>query len=615
MGDVNQNIIFRIGSKLGPGGFASLQSAVQLLSQMSGKIIEVAKEAEKFAQVHSKLTTDISAADRATKGLIDTMALMRNANILVGSGLNVTSEQFEAMNKLAVQYAQATGTDATEASNRLTNALAKGSTEAFRDFGIDVRNATSMVELQTKALQGIVEKADGVTVNIETASEAIGAMNNNLSTSIGLLWEAADANSAFGDTLDGVNSAWAEFNEALEIAPDALSDYIFELDHVGVFLANWVTNFVENITNFMATPLLKLADLTSGVFGIELGAEEGLDGAIQKMRSWASSLNDEEEKIFKDRVQQARDRRDKAESMAGVMGLTAATGGTSIFDMPDTAAGGGRGGAAGGRGGGGREMEFSLEDVEKFEQQELDDLLSRPEVRPDVGVSDLFDRPEVIDETQLALEKEEIEILQQKDEMRRERHGSFGDAWAGAYDAVGAGAIAAAGAQQMFKSATGAMVKAAIKGGKGMKEALRATLEEVGTAIAIESTWRGLMETGMAIAAAARQDYSTASQHIAAAAVLFATAAVAGTAAGIAASNAPKSPSAIASSASPSSVAQSATGTSAQEAFSPDDPRRQKEQQVVIHLSYDDEGILTAVKRQNDSASMSGESHFATVAS
>jgi len=190
--------------------------------------------------------------------------------------------------------------------------------------------------------------------------------------------------------------------------------------------------------------------------------------------------------------------------------------------------------------------------------------------------------------------------------------GSFGDAWTSAYDSIGAGAIAAAGAQQMFKSATGAMVKAAIKGSGNIKEALRATLEEVGTAIAIESTWRGLMETGLAIGAAARQDYSTAAQHMASAAILFATAAVAGTAAGIAARNAPKNPSAAAASASPSSVARSATDTSAQEAWSPEDERR-KEQVTVIHLSYDDEGVLTAVKKQNERASMSGETYFATV--
>ena len=247
MADVEQNIIFRIGSKLGPGGFSSLESAIDLLGKMVGKIVDVVKEAEKFAQVHSKLTTDITKADEATKGLIDTMALMRNANILSSSGLQVTSDQFAAINKLAVQYAQATGTDATEASNRLTNALAKGSTEAFRDFGIDVRNATSMIELQTKALDGIVDKAKDLDVNVETAGEAVAVFGNHIGTAAGLMWSAANASEGLSGAINTLNTGMSDFNLLLEFNTEALMDFIFSFDALQLTMGKGFNMQVENL--------------------------------------------------------------------------------------------------------------------------------------------------------------------------------------------------------------------------------------------------------------------------------------------------------------------------------------------------------------------------------
>ncbi len=53
MADVVQNVIFRIGSKvMAGGGFASLQSAIQMAGQLTSKVTEAIKEFEKFDQVY-----------------------------------------------------------------------------------------------------------------------------------------------------------------------------------------------------------------------------------------------------------------------------------------------------------------------------------------------------------------------------------------------------------------------------------------------------------------------------------------------------------------------------------------------------------------------------------
>ena len=52
------NIIFTIGSKMGPGGFASLQSAIQLVGALATKVRETMKEMEQFTTVYQNLSID-----------------------------------------------------------------------------------------------------------------------------------------------------------------------------------------------------------------------------------------------------------------------------------------------------------------------------------------------------------------------------------------------------------------------------------------------------------------------------------------------------------------------------------------------------------------------------
>jgi len=184
---LESNIIFRIGTKFGPGGFASLKSAGQTIAWVADQLIGFGKaaiesynEMQRFGQVYRALQIDITAADKASKSLIDTMTLMTQTNKMTATQMGLTSEMLKDITVMTTKFAQTTGQDATEVFKNFTQALLSGSTEVFRPYGIVVEGVTGILNVQKEVMKQVTERARDLNVQIETGREYFFKLGNTI---------------------------------------------------------------------------------------------------------------------------------------------------------------------------------------------------------------------------------------------------------------------------------------------------------------------------------------------------------------------------------------------------------------------------------------------------
>ncbi len=125
--------------------------AVALLSvakNVGSYLIERARESSKITEL--KLSYEalsaatghnedmVSKMGAATHGLVGKMDLLKNANRLMSSGVKVSSEDYEKLVANVFKLAKASGADASQAINTLTDSLIKGNARGFQAIGIHV---------------------------------------------------------------------------------------------------------------------------------------------------------------------------------------------------------------------------------------------------------------------------------------------------------------------------------------------------------------------------------------------------------------------------------------------------------------------------------------------
>lgn len=253
MADATGNIIFTIGSKVGGGGMASIKAAIDMLGQMANSVKEGIKELDKFAMAWERTNqAAVVAADTAAAGLVDTTEVMKGYNRLVTAGANVTDEQFKTLTVRAVQLAKATGEDATQAFERLTKGISKGSSRALAEYGIKLKESSDLQATQTTAIKAMTEGFENLTVEAETASEQLFALENNLDTFQALMWQAAGRSETFSSIIGELNTAFGDLNKMLAEAPETMSNFIFSGEAVTGMLAEMGSVLIEYVLEPLA---------------------------------------------------------------------------------------------------------------------------------------------------------------------------------------------------------------------------------------------------------------------------------------------------------------------------------------------------------------------------
>jgi hypothetical protein len=267
---INSNIIFTVGSKLGPGGFASLKAGIDMLVAIGNKIVEITEDLDKSAQAWERTNkAAVVMADTAAAGLIDTGVIVKEHNALMRAGVKITDEQFKTIAVRTVELAQATGQDATEAFKRLTTSIKTGSTRALREYGVDLKTSGTLTEKQTDAVKKLTEGFEDLTVSAQTSTERLFALKNNIGTLATTLWSESGSSDTVAFALDEVNTALGDFNKELAESPKRMREFVAS----GQFMKGFIAEYK-----------LALIDLASAKFiEIERGEQGGLLATMSRL--------------------------------------------------------------------------------------------------------------------------------------------------------------------------------------------------------------------------------------------------------------------------------------------------------------------------------------------
>jgi len=530
---IESNILFRVGSKA-VGGFTELKSALGLLSGMLNKVKEVSVELDRFATMWQKTNKSaVMAADAAAGGLVDTTQVMRGYQKLMAAGVQVTDEQFATLTARAAELAQTTGTDATEAFNRLANSIAKGSTRALKEYGVYVKEGGDLTKMQKDAVEGLTEGFEGLNVGAKTTTEQLYVLNNNVDTIAGLMYEATGASEAFTGALGELNSGLSTFAGYMAEAPKSTMAFITSVDGI--------VGYMTEVAEVIAEPFIQIERLINWVQGVDSKGtfEQALDKYLEIAReSRAQALED----FHIARGEEERER----EADERLAGKSAQPGGGRR--------GGGRRGGGKNKGGmtvleGGAESKGFYDmpsGAEMAEAYGMDTYQGSP-----VGTPDPFGS--AIEEIQAEMdvqEKERLEELREKElktreellELAREEQAQreeareremeqvqeLGATWGRTFDKISVGAAKQNKWLGVLAKATGSAIENATKKEASAGKAIANVLSETGSAISTEATWQAVFEAAAAVASLAGQDYAGAALHTAAAAMYGIAAATAG---------------------------------------------------------------------------------------
>lgn len=247
---INSNIIFTIGSKLGPGGFASLKAGFDMITALVGKVVDITEELDKSSQAWNRANRQaVLMADSAAAGLIDTNTIIKQHNALMAAGVELTDKQFRTIAARSVELAQATGQDATQAFERLTKSIQAGSTRALREYGVDLKDSGTLTDRQTDAVNQLTEGFDGLTASAETSTERLFALKNNIGTLTTFIWSSTGSSDTLAYALDEVNGAFSTFNEKLGKSPKAMTKFVESGYALQGFLAELEIQMLKMIFN------------------------------------------------------------------------------------------------------------------------------------------------------------------------------------------------------------------------------------------------------------------------------------------------------------------------------------------------------------------------------
>jgi hypothetical protein len=566
------DVILRIKSQ---GDLASLQAGIQMLSQLARKIIEITSDLDKFSVMMKRVDMEmVNYADSAVKGQISTKELMSQFSKLNAADLPVTKDQFKTMAVAATNLAKATGQDATDAFKRLSESITKGSTEALREYGIILTSTSDIHKAQQEALSQLNDKYGESTVELETMSERLYQLKNNLGTAASEIYSVTGTLINLSGVLDSANAGLSEFNQFLSESPDAARNFIFSTRGVIGILREFALSFlttVSDILNSMGlnTPYgLKVAKYinqrAAGIQAEEFGAAAANE---KESRGMANAFDSAVAANFRPKVGGGgAGGYDPGISIGYDPGeiLQASRLAQSVGSSIDTV----------------EDFEYwmaMLEASKNFETPDfsVDDLLSRktPEWKKE-SMDDIFGPDEVPRSEKIAKIREELtktyedqslykeamlehlnsEIgrqerlaqLEEEDAIRRAENviyvdfqrrraldfaQEFKDAWTDSLKSVSAGAYTATTVMGGLRDIWAHVITNAIEGAGSVKEGILQITKQVGIALAIEGGLNVIKETARGFSLLAQRQYDAASQAFTSAGIWGALAVAGGAAA------------------------------------------------------------------------------------
>ncbi len=219
---VTSNIVFAIGT-LGASkakvNFAMVAGAITLVGAAFGKLI---KSGQEYQQLLDRLTVDMAAYNKATKGMIDTTEGLVGANRLAQAGFHATAEEMKAFGVAAIQHSKATGKNVDQAFAEIVKGVSKGGAR-MKEFGLDIQNTEDLMLGQRETADKLVAKYGEMEVQVETVAEKMKAFGNNLGTFADQQSATFAATFAGTEIFEGLSGVLEHTTERYEATGGAIS--------------------------------------------------------------------------------------------------------------------------------------------------------------------------------------------------------------------------------------------------------------------------------------------------------------------------------------------------------------------------------------------------------
>jgi hypothetical protein len=218
------NAVNRFGDRL--GNFrGTVRDAVGAVMEFAQALGDATAAEAKQVRALSLLGGAYDAVAQQTNGVISAQEALTARGTLTNTGLQVTAEQLALMSRAAREYALATGGEATQALEQMTDALGEASEDGLRRFNLQVQQGVPRQQQFNAALQQLQERFRGTAPAALAADERVGVFTRTLTETKNLvLGSLAQGLEAFGSTLTRVGGSSDSFTENLRQLNTELRD-------------------------------------------------------------------------------------------------------------------------------------------------------------------------------------------------------------------------------------------------------------------------------------------------------------------------------------------------------------------------------------------------------
>lgn len=183
--------------------------------------VAVMAHAEQQEQAIRRLGAAYDAVSTATNGAMSATQALTLQGQIQAAGVRVNSQQLGLLARAAREYAQATGNDAAQAVEKLTNAIVNNSEDALSELGLAQARATTSTQTLANMTRELEARFRGVAPAARTLNEDLEKLPQVMSYIGNAAAQAAAGGlRSFIDMLHGAGTAAAIWRDIVNFADD-----------------------------------------------------------------------------------------------------------------------------------------------------------------------------------------------------------------------------------------------------------------------------------------------------------------------------------------------------------------------------------------------------------
>ena len=183
--------------------------------------VAVMAHAEQQEQAIRRLGAAYDAVSAATNGAMSAQQALTLQGQIQAAGVRINSQQLGLLARAAREYAQATGNDAAQAVEKLTNAIVNNSEDALSELGLAQARATTSTQTLANMTRELEARFRGVAPAARTLNEDLEKLPQVMSYIGNAAAQAAAGGlRSFIDMLHGAGTAAATWRDIVNFADD-----------------------------------------------------------------------------------------------------------------------------------------------------------------------------------------------------------------------------------------------------------------------------------------------------------------------------------------------------------------------------------------------------------